>query len=241
MLRGRRRRTAAPGRSPGDAVIAAAAIATAVGAWLAVPGPWPATPLVAGSSLVVALWRGHMLVLLAACLVLSSSLAGTAWAAAAPRSVAPFDDVVTLRNDPTPVGSGVVADVVNAGRHLELRAFGPSARRLRSGRAGEQVAVVGRLRPPSRAFAARLRARHIVAVLTPTRLRVVGEGTMLARSANRLRQLLERGARTMTPLDRSLYLGFVIGDDRAQPRATIEDFRGSGLSHLTAVSGENVD
>ena len=69
----------------------------------------------------------------------------------------------------------------------------------------------------------------------------MGDGTTLAHSANRVRQLLERGARTMDPVDRSLYLGFVIGDDRGQPpRATIDDFRASGLAHLSAVSGENV-
>jgi competence protein ComEC len=44
----------------------------------------------------------------------------------------------------------------------------------------------------------------------------------------------------MDPLDRSLYLGFVIGDDRAQPPAVVEQFRASGLAHLSAVSGENV-
>ena len=65
----------------------------------------------------------------------------------------------------------------------------------------------------------------------------MGDGTTLAHSANRVRQLLERGARTMDPVDRSLYLGFVIGDDRGQPPATIEAFRASGLAHLSAVSG----
>jgi len=32
----------------------------------------------------------------------------------------------------------------------------------------------------------------------------------------------------------------VVGDDRDQPRAMVERFRASGLSHLTAVSGQNV-
>jgi competence protein ComEC len=35
-------------------------------------------------------------------------------------------------------------------------------------------------------------------------------------------------------------MGLVIGDDRAQPRDMITAFRASGLSHLTAVSGQNV-
>ena len=38
----------------------------------------------------------------------------------------------------------------------------------------------------------------------------------------------------------ALFRGLVIGDDRDQPEAMIERFRASGLSHLTAVSGQNV-
>jgi competence protein ComEC len=37
-----------------------------------------------------------------------------------------------------------------------------------------------------------------------------------------------------------LYRGLVIGDDRDQPFEMIQRFRASGLSHLTAVSGQNV-
>jgi competence protein ComEC len=44
----------------------------------------------------------------------------------------------------------------------------------------------------------------------------------------------------MSPAERSLFLGFVIGDDRGQPPALVTAFRDSGLAHLSAVSGENV-
>jgi competence protein ComEC len=40
--------------------------------------------------------------------------------------------------------------------------------------------------------------------------------------------------------DRSLFLGFVLGDDRSQSAAVVTTFRDSGLAHLTAVSGQNV-
>jgi competence protein ComEC len=40
--------------------------------------------------------------------------------------------------------------------------------------------------------------------------------------------------------DASLFTGLVIGDDSRQPASMITAFRESGLSHLTAVSGENV-
>ncbi len=44
----------------------------------------------------------------------------------------------------------------------------------------------------------------------------------------------------MSPVDRALFLGLVIGDDRAEPADLVDDFRAAGLSHLTAVSGQNV-
>jgi competence protein ComEC len=37
-----------------------------------------------------------------------------------------------------------------------------------------------------------------------------------------------------------LFLGLVIGDDRAEPADLVADFRRTGLSHLTAVSGQNI-
>ena len=96
------------------------------------------------------------------------------------------------------------------------------------------------MRPPPARQAAWLRSRHIVGVVEVTRVTVVGDGSPLARSANRVREVLARGARTMDPVDRSLYLGFVVGDDRAQPPELVDTFRQAGLGHLSAVSGQNV-
>ncbi len=44
----------------------------------------------------------------------------------------------------------------------------------------------------------------------------------------------------MPPADAALARGLIIGDDRHEPPAMIDRFRRSGLSHLTAVSGQNV-
>jgi ComEC/Rec2-related protein len=48
------------------------------------------------------------------------------------------------------------------------------------------------------------------------------------------------GAESLSPRYRSLYSGLVIGDDRTQPAGMADDFRGAGLTHLLAVSGQNV-
>jgi ComEC/Rec2-related protein len=61
-----------------------------------------------------------------------------------------------------------------------------------------------------------------------------------ARLANAARRTLVEGARGFSPVERSLYTGLVIGDDREQPATLADDFLGSGLTHLLAVSGQNV-
>jgi competence protein ComEC len=66
------------------------------------------------------------------------------------------------------------------------------------------------------------------------------EGSIAIRAANRMRRTLVGGVRSMSHDMRALFLGLVIGDDREQPRSMIADFRSSGLSHLCAVSGQNV-
>lgn len=46
--------------------------------------------------------------------------------------------------------------------------------------------------------------------------------------------------RGMPPREAELARGFVLGEDEAIDKVTVEDFRRSGLSHLLAVSGQNV-
>jgi competence protein ComEC len=188
---------------------------------------------------LVAARRGWAAPLIAGCFVLSCALAARAWAGAAPLPAGPFTGVVTLRTDPSPLGGGVVADVVAGRHHLELRAFGGTARRLRPRLAGEQLAVEGRVVPPSGPSPAGCAAATSSASSSrpdwsswATAPRWPTPPTGCASCSN--------AGRTMDPVDRSLYLGFVIGDDRGQPPATIEAFRASGLAHLSAVSGENV-
>ena len=59
-------------------------------------------------------------------------------------------------------------------------------------------------------------------------------------ASNRVRELVERGASALPSDHAALARGLVIGDDRDQPPEMVERFRASGLSHLMAVSGQNV-
>jgi competence protein ComEC len=56
-----------------------------------------------------------------------------------------------------------------------------------------------------------------------------------------IRERAEEGlGRGMPPREAELARGFVLGEDEGIDAKTVEDFRRSGLSHLLAVSGENV-
>jgi competence protein ComEC len=63
---------------------------------------------------------------------------------------------------------------------------------------------------------------------------------MAIRAANRMRVALRNGVASMPYNLQALFAGLVIGDDRDQPREMVNQFRASGLSHLCAVSGQNV-
>jgi ComEC/Rec2-related protein len=73
-------------------------------------------------------------------------------------------------------------------------------------------------------------------------LRVEGwrSGDPASRFANGVRRTLVVGAGPLSPRARSLYTGLAIGDDREQPPDLADSFRGAGLTHLLAVSGQNV-
>lgn len=93
-------------------------------------------------------------------------------------------------------------------------------------------------------FDSSLRRKGIVAKATASAggLRVTGEGrSVTLKGANIFRDRFSKAARdALAPGRAALLLGLVIGDDRAIPDKTTDDFRAAGLSHLTAVSGANL-
>src|SRR4029453_14358924 len=72
---------------------------------------------------------------------------------------------------------------------------------------------------------------------------VLGVGAARApldRVANELRAFVLAGSQHLAPADRALLAGFLLGDTRGVPQELTDQFRAAGLTHLTAVSGENV-
>jgi len=163
-----------------------------------------------------------------------------AWAGTAPLRVAPFTGVVTLLDDPQEVSGAIRVTVRADGHHVEAWARGGAGRRLAARQAGERVEVAGQLGPVRAIARRRLAERHIAGELEVSSVGDHDDGDVASRAANRVRRALTDGAASLSPAERALFTGFVLGDDRQEPPDLVEDFQASGLSHLTAVSGENL-
>ena len=216
-----------------EAVVLAGAVGC--GVWLDRPIP---LALAAGTVAAALTFRRPWMLCIGG-LLLASALGYRAQAGLAPPAARPFSGTVTLASDPEPSFGGVQAVAKAGGHRYELTARRGAGGSLRSSLAGEQLQVAGRLRPlgPGQDW---LASRHVVGRLDATKAERTGPGGPVWRLANGLRRTLTDGAASMNPTQRSLFAGFVLGDDRDQPVTTTDDFRGSGLTHLLAVSGENV-
>jgi competence protein ComEC len=131
------------------------------------------------------------------------------------------------------------ADVRVDGRVL-VRATGSDAGEWRVLSEGDGVTATGVLRP----LEGRDRAQrwlHAVSLFADARLtRFASPRAPPFVIANAVRAVVLRGCARLDPVDRALLAGFLLGDVRGVPAAVSDDFRASGLTHLLAVSGENV-
>ncbi|MDQ1429683.1 MAG: competence protein ComEC, partial [Actinomycetota bacterium] len=126
------------------------------------------------------------------------------------------------------------------GRRVLVDASAVVAGHLRLLSAGEEVVLRGWF-APLEGFDTRWRWKHAVGGFHATDLLGVRRArTPLARAANDARALVLAGSEHLAPVDRALLAGFLLGDTRGVPDSLTEQFRAAGLSHLTAVSGENV-
>lgn len=98
---------------------------------------------------------------------------------------------------------------------------------------GERIVAKGRLSPSdSRELAA------ILSVRGPPRV-IAGAGALL-RGAEEVREGIRRAVATQPDGPRALVPALVDGDDARMSADLVEDFRTTGLTHLTAVSGTNL-
>jgi competence protein ComEC len=152
----------------------------------------------------------------------------------------------TVVGDPT--GTTYEVDVLvrvttgaRSHRTLLARATGPDVSALRVVAAGDRVVLRGTLAPlRSGSFDVRARWRHAVGRLDHAAVVGLTGPRGLFAPANAARSLILRGTRPLPPVSRALVAGFLLGDTRAIPQPVIGAYRAAGLSHLLAVSGENV-
>lgn len=213
--------------------------AAAAGAWWAAPLPLVVAVAAAVALLAVAHRARHPVLLLPAVLLLASSLGARALDGLDPQPAQRFAGIVTLVSDPRDSPFGARVDVRTPSGRAELRADGSAAGAVEASLAGEQLWVEGRLAPPS-GDAPWLVPRHVRWQLRADRAERHGAGAMPWRAANRVRRLLDGSVDHLDRTTRSLYGGMVLGDARRQPPEVVDDFRGSGLSHVLVVSGSNV-
>lgn len=107
-------------------------------------------------------------------------------------------------------------------------------------RTGDRVRVQARVRPLDDAPRGWVLSRHLAGRLEVSEAEQLPGTRPWYRGANAVHELLERGAASMDPEHRALYLGLAVGDDRRQSELTRFHFRASGLTHLLAVSGQNL-
>ena len=163
------------------------------------------------------------------------------WAGLAPDVLGPYEGWVRLIDDPQPASSSTRVIVEVDGERFELWSRGRAQQqRVRGWRGGEWVLVNGERRRLDAQRAHRVAWQHVVGRFDLEWASDVDAGGPVARASNRVRATIERAADALREPDGALYRGLVIGDDRDQPRDMIDRFRASGLSHLTAVSGQNV-
>jgi len=153
----------------------------------------------------------------------------------------PYAGAATLVGDPELRGAGVAAVFRIDRWRYEAVFYGADAWRVRDRMQGESVLLRAERRRWESEGSRRKKVRHIAGRLD--RVTLGGDwnlGSPLSRAINRLRRLIARGAASVPMPESSLLSGLVIGDDRAQPVMMRRAFRDSGLSHLTAVSGQNI-
>jgi competence protein ComEC len=108
-------------------------------------------------------------------------------------------------------------------------------------RLGDRVELVASARPlPDGGYGRWLAQAHAVALLDVRELRPVGEPGAFSRASEWTRERIRTASVRHQGNDRGgLLVGFVTGDTRLLPDASVDAMQATGLSHLTAVSGSN--
>jgi competence protein ComEC len=182
-------------------------------------------------------WAAVALLLVAASVWRSEA----GWAGLEPDELGLFTGWVEIVTDPQPYAASTRVILEIDGERFETWSRGRAQQqRVMRWRGGEWVRVSGERQALEGDRARRVASQHVVGRFDLEWASDVAPGRPLARASNRIRSAIERSSAFIAEPHDALFRGLVIGDDRDQPREMIDRFRASGLSHLTAVSGQNV-
>ena len=225
-----------------DAAIVTLAVVTSIGVWTGDALVAVVCAVGAGCWIRPARRAGVRWLVLAILVAVAAGVnSQRSWADLAPDRLGTFEGWARLVDDPQPYASSTRAILEIDGERFEMWARGRAQqRRVMRWRGGERVLVHGERRHLDDARAHRVAWQHVVGTFDLDWASDVDPGGPLARASNRVRSAIERASMFVPAPDGALYRGLVIGDDREQPRDMVQRFRASGLSHLTAVSGQNV-
>ena len=206
-------------------------------------GVWSRSVVCVGLASVIAAAISRRALVLVTCLAIGCAGAWRSqveWHDAVPRHTGHYSGWVTVIGDPAPFGSGLRVTVEVGSQRFDAWAYGSPRRRLVDRQAGEKVFVEGTRRLLT-SHARRAQIRHVVGRFDLDTVGDWRDGSRLYRTSSRVRSALRHAAEsTIGGADAALFTGLVIGDDAREPESMVTAFRASGLSHLTAVSGENV-
>ena len=221
-----------------DRWIVLVALGVGFGAWKATPVPTLLIVTVAGFVLVTR--HGLPLCILGA---LVASLLGARSLNGLPstlgnREVRAVE--VILLTDPVNTLSGTRVEAKLGSHRVQLWARGKLGSEVDRHHAGEKALVDGRLQLVTGLAKDYLTSRHIALRLETKSIISWKRADMASAAANSFRSLVFDGARSLPRVERSLFAGFVLGDTHDQSADIADSFSASGLTHLMAVSGENV-
>ena len=211
----------------------------AVVAWMAAVVAAPVSMVVALAVVFVGIFARRPVLLIVGVALLATAAGHRADEAYQQVVPGPFADVVSAVIDARPFGPGWRLEVrLRDGTRVEATGFGSVGVGLAAVAAGDHLVVAGRLKPIDDTGWSR--SRHLVGRLDLTAATIEGSSTPGRPVVEWFRSAIVAGAEPLRGDRHSLYLGLVIGDDRFQTPAQRARFRAAGLTHLLAVSGQNV-
>lgn len=231
-----------PGVGVGDSAIIGLALVTAVAVWARTPLVAVGAVVLVGALFQAARQAGWRWLALAVVLAIGAGVhSQQSWAELAPDRLGSFTGWGRLISDPQPYPSSTRVIIELEGERFETWSRGRAQQqRVMRWRGGQWIHVHGERVPLDAQRAHRVAWQHVVGRFDLDWASDVAPGGPVARASNRVRAAIERAADFIPEPHGALYRGLVIGDDREQPPDMTARFRASGLSHLTAVSGQNV-